>query len=41
LLDLFGRMSAADVLAVEKGRLAERITREAAYGEESRSGRSQ
>ncbi|HEY9014317.1 MAG TPA: hypothetical protein VIM84_04585, partial [Gemmatimonadales bacterium] len=35
LLDLFGRLSAADVLAVEKGQLAERLTQEQAYGRET------
>jgi hypothetical protein len=32
LLDLFGRLSEADLLAVEKGQLAERLTQEQAYG---------
>jgi hypothetical protein len=34
LLDLFGRLGADDVLAVEKGRLADRLAREAAFGKE-------
>jgi hypothetical protein len=33
LLDLFGRLSAADLLDVDKGKLAERLTQEQAYGE--------
>jgi hypothetical protein len=32
LLDLFGRIDGDDILAVEKGRLAERLTQEQAYG---------
>jgi hypothetical protein len=41
LLDLFGRLSAVDVLGVEKGRLAERLTQEQAYGTEPvRAGRA-
>jgi hypothetical protein len=41
LLDIFGRLSGADVLAVEKGRLAERLTQEQAYGSETvHAGRS-
>ena len=34
LLDLFGRLSADDVLLVEKGRLADRLAKEAAFGTE-------
>ena len=37
LLDLFGRVSAADILEVEeKGRVTDRLTRERAYGEAPR-----
>jgi len=32
LLDLFGRISGADILASDKGQLAERLTQEQAYG---------
>jgi hypothetical protein len=34
LLDIFGRLGADDVLLVEKGRLADRLAREAAFGKE-------
>jgi hypothetical protein len=35
LLDLFGRLSADDLLVVEKGRIAERLAQEAAFGQET------
>jgi len=31
-MDLFGRVSGADMLAAEKGELAERLAQEQAYG---------
>jgi hypothetical protein len=37
LLDLFGRLGADDVLLVEKGRLADRLAQEAAFGKEMES----
>ena len=35
LLDLFARLSADDLLEVEKGRIAERLAQEAAFGQET------
>jgi hypothetical protein len=35
LLDLFGRLSGADVMTVEKGQLADRLAQEQAYGREA------
>jgi hypothetical protein len=37
LLDLFGRLSAEDVLLAEKGRLADHLAQEAAFGKETES----
>jgi hypothetical protein len=38
LLDLFGRLSADDVILAEKGRLADRLAHEAAFGREMQTG---
>jgi len=38
LLDLFGRLSGTDILQVEKGQLADRLTREQPYGAAPRGG---
>jgi hypothetical protein len=40
LLDLFGRVSGADILEVEKGGLAARLTQEQAYGRPLEAGRA-
>jgi hypothetical protein len=37
LLDLFGRLGADDMLLVEKGRLADRLVQESAFGKEMES----